>query len=279
MPAAVAIRQNFGWKKDPTDARDRKFSALAPKLKIVSADAEYRIFERTPISDQYDVGSCVANAGCDAFEIIYGLEYPTQPVPQLSRLYAYWIARLLTGDTTRDEGTYLRSLFAQFTKIGVCLETSWPYGPHDMISVHGVPTERVFAPPGLKANMEADSNKFTGYYSIDTVDEARLDNVEAAVRADHPVVFGTALASSFGYADGNTVLRPPANDNEIAGRHAMIVTGVRWVNGRREFYWRNSWGENWGVLGHIWVDQSYMTYSETGDLWVPTRIDPFLAAA
>jgi C1A family cysteine protease len=277
--SAAAVSYRLCCKPDESDERDYKFAALKPALPVSLSNDEHTIAERTPLSDQQDTGTCVANASMDAFEIVYGLEFSDVDPPQLSRLFAYWIARLFTNDTDKDEGTTIRQLLAQLASIGVCLEKTWPFSPHDVLDVRGAKTQRIFAPPSTTAYMEADSNKITGYYRIDSFDNQRLDDIETAVRADHPVVFGTALNTQFMKYDGSfDGFMPPSSGDTITGRHAMIVVGVRTINGRRQFLWRNSW-PGWGKNQHVWVDENYMTYSETRDLWVLTRIDPVKIAA
>src|SRR6185436_12838274 len=99
---------------------DRPFAAIATPLRQVAGSwdlaSEHVIPEYTPISDQGVAGSCVANSWCDMYEVLIGLETPNS-VPQLSRRFAYWIARYLTGDTGKDDGTYLRSMAQQFKNI------------------------------------------------------------------------------------------------------------------------------------------------------------------
>jgi hypothetical protein len=279
MSAAIDLRPVGGYKEDPEDTRDKSFAVLKPALKLVSVEqSDYIIEEKTPLSDQIDTSTCVANASMDAFEILLGIE--GLAVEQLSRLFAYWIGRMVSGGLDIDNGTYIRAVFAQIKSIGVCLEKSWPFQPHDLIDVRGVSTERILAMPGSTAFMEADSNKIDGYYRIASMDQARLDDIETAVRANHPVVFGTGVTKPFQmYRGGGSLISPPASLSDIIGLHAMIVTGVRYRNGRRNFLWRNSWGQFWGDVGHAWVDETYMTFSKTTDLWVPTRINPILAAA
>lgn len=252
---------------DPDSSEDISAAAIMPtlsdKVGTITEDL-YVIPEYTPISDQGNLGSCVGNGSMDALEILMGLENPSSVV-QLSRLHAYYLGRLYTRETNKDEGTHIRAVFYMINKRGVCPESLWPYD--DDKSSGNSP---VFHAPPLDALMTADSNKITSYYRIDAEGQERLDVIELSVRANHPVVFGTVVGSQFMNCRSDAVLGRPQDSK---GRHCIICTGVRRaVTGRREFLIRNSWSERWGDKGHAWLDEAYLDWDETEDLWVPTRM-------
>jgi C1A family cysteine protease len=60
------------------------------------------------------------------------------------------------------------------------------------------------------------------------------------------------------------------------GGHAMIITGVR-INsdGTRDFWVRNSWGESFGIGGHVWFSDKYIAWNQSSDFFVPTRMVDF----
>ncbi len=225
----------------------------------VNQTGDHVIVERTPISNQGRLSSCVANAVADALEIQLGVQDPTSVV-QLSRLHLYYNARSYTHTTDRDEGTEISSAIDSLRTLGVCLEATWPYVEAN-----------VFAQPPLRAYKEGLDNKVLEAYRVAGGPQERCDGVEAAVRANHAIVFATAVDNAYeGYNGGNKVWMPPSS---WAGYHAQIITGVRRnANGGREFLVRNSWGANWGQNGHIWIDESYVGWTETSDLWVVTTV-------
>jgi len=256
------VKTLSGYKFSPPDARDKPFDLIKPALVGLAESAagqEHIIREHTPVSFQGSLGSCVANSVGDLIEIVIGLEDPANVV-QISRLHLYWNARSYTRDTDKDEGTYIRNAIDSLRTLGVCRESTWPYD-----------TSKVFAQPPLEAYKESLDNKIQAYYRIAGMNQSRIDGVEAAVRANHPVTIATAVDNSFlAYRGGGKVWHAPSS---WMGFHAMIVVGVRVSSsGRREFLLRNSWGAGWGDNGHVWVDEDYVGWTQTEDCWVVTRV-------
>lgn len=246
-----------GWLPDPPSEKDYSFGALKPRLAPSTTGDEVILSTPTPVSNQGNLLSCTANVTADALEMLMA---QTGPVVQLSRLFIYYNARNYHGATARDGGTYLRMTFEAVKRLGVCPESMWGYV-----------LANVNQRPSLKAYHAANDNKVTGFYRIATRGDDRLNDIEAALKAGHPVAFGTQVGDDFTTYKGETdkAFQMPSN---FTGRHAMLWCGVRRRAGRREFWVRNSWGPNWGLGGYAWMDESYVTWPQTTDLWVPTRM-------
>jgi hypothetical protein len=256
-----------GWIPDKIDVRDLSFSGTKSNLvKLASNSSDHIITEYTPISNQEQLNSCVGNAVADSIEILIGAS--GKQVQQLSRLFVYWNSRLYTKDTDKDDGTYIRNAFDSIKVFGVCLESTWVYN-----------SSKVFAQPPIKAYKEAYVNKIDSYYKITSSGSMRCDDIELAIRSNHPVVFGTAVTKEFTqYFGGGNKIWKNAN-GDIAGNHAMVITGVRHVNGSRQFLIRNSWSSYWGDTdnpGHTWFEESYLAAPYTMDIWVPTFVPDLL---
>ncbi|WP_428264085.1 C1 family peptidase [Haliangium sp.] len=239
---------------------DRPFAGLAGALRprAGGSTGEHVIPEHTPISDQGQRGTCVANAWMDALEILMGLESPGRVV-QLSRLFVYWTGRVLVGLEKQDRGVFLRAVAHQLRKIGVVEESYLPY--RDSL-------DAVLAPPPLHLYTMASNNRINSFYRIEAQGRQKLDEIELAVRANHPVVSAAPVDQAFlDYRGGGQVMGVPGAS---LGLHAMIIVGVREVAGRRQFLRRNSWGSSWGDDGRAWCDQDYVALDD--DIWVGTRL-------
>ncbi len=251
------------------NAKITQFSAMvSPQYDI------HIIPEFTPISNQGLLNSCVGNAVADCFEILKGLEDPAQ-VQQISRLFLYYDARNYTGETNVDNGCYIHNALNSLTKLGACREIMWEYNINN-----------VFVQPPLEAYREASDNTISSFFQITATGADRINQIELAIRANHPVIFGTRVSSEFqNYNNGtDKVFSIPTDD---VGGHAMIIVGVRTnAAGQKEFYVRNSWGNTFGLQGvnaigqsesgHCWVSADYMAWAQTNDIFVATRMPNLL---
>lgn len=249
--------------------KDRPMSLISTALKQKAGPKSSRthiIHEFTPVSSQGSIGSCAANAWCDMMEILDGLD-GNDKVEQLSRLFLYWISRSYTNDTDRDAGTYLRSAGHQLKNIGVVEEKYYPY--EDI-------QNKVFKSPELDLYTMASNNRLTGFYKPGSLNpDSLLGELELAIRANHPFVFGTPVTDKFqDYRGDGTVFGSPKIGDNILGNHAMICTGVGYDGEKRWWLWRNSWGSGWGDKGHVKVNDEYILACR--DFWVGTKMGEFI---
>ncbi len=246
------------WSEKDYDFEQAKAS-LEQISKFEGLYSEHVIPEFTPVSDQLNIGACASNAVIDMFEILDGLE-GTDTVEQMARLWLYWLARYYVGDTDKDEGSYIRANMHQLRKVGAVLEADFPYEHANLF------------PKRVEADLYtmASNNRIESFYRLMSAGKQRADEVELAVRTNHPVVFGTGVNQAFTkYRGGGQVWPPP---DSIEGYHAMLIVGVRYQGGQRQFLLRNSWSKAWGDNGHVWVSEEYITWLKSHDFWVGTKM-------
>jgi C1A family cysteine protease len=201
--------------------------------------------EYTPISSQGGIGTCVANAMCDGLEILQGLFYGPDGVVQLSRLALYYWSRCRHQGQHEDEGTFPEEAAQQLLHLGVLRESSWPYD-EDKVNV---------APPGHKI-IEASNNRIMGAHTLVETGEDLADACEKILRSGNVVVPSLRITRE-NFQNPSGVIEEAKGD--VWGNHAVLITGVRILHsGKREFRIRNSWGEDWGDGGRVYVSEGYL---------------------
>lgn len=276
----------FGWVEDPPKSSDYVFKRgvytpseipeLFPRLKA-SHSGDVDLSNHSTESNQYRANSCGGNATADAVEVLNSVE--GRPHVQLSRLFVYTMSRNFMdmdydgrSDINRDEGTYLRLCLEVLSKFGICREDldisqgGWPYEIDRLGRV-----KRLYRLPTLKAMRAATGHRIHSYYRIVSTGQDRLDEVLAALRSNHPVIFGTLVNQSFVDLRNSGPVGPP--EGATKGGHAMIILG--YISGKG-FLVKNSWGREWADSGFCFMTPEYIAWSKTSDLWVPTRGVTFL---
>lgn len=269
------MAQVYGYLKDPRFssapdgtnidliAQDKQFPELAARLKATTA-GDIDLSKYCIAMNQYALSSCVGNGTVEALEMLENIAHEGIPGYQptvLSRLFIYNGAREQEGTLDKDEGTHVRTAFNVLATLGVCTEQLWPYDD-----------TKVFTSPSFLAQRQALGHKIHAAYRIETQGDQRLQDIVTALRAKHPVVFGTTVTKAFESLDTSSgpVGTPGASD-PIAGGHCMVVAG--YIGGL--FVIKNSWGTDWGNGGFAYFTPDYMAWAGTDDLWVPTLAPTF----
>lgn len=212
----------------------------------------------TPVEDQGDTNSCVANATAGAFE--YLIKQHTGSNYDVSRMFIYYNARELEGDDIEDEGTAIHDAVAGLKRFGVCAERTWPFDEH-----------RVNAKPHANAYDEADEAMVDQLEQVPT----ELDAWRHCLAEGRPIIFGAVLYDSFDKARKGKV--PMPTDRETTrgkhGRHAMLCVGYSDTD--QLFIVRNSWGSKWGDDGYCYIPYEYLMNEDynSGDSWVIRHVN------
>lgn len=232
--------QRYGWKKDGLDHRDFRLSppsataVLPPKVDLRG--------QCPPVYDQGQLGSCTANAVCGALEFDLLKQNLEDFMP--SRLFNYFEARHLEGDTRDDNGAQLRDAMKAIANVGVCSEKEWPY------------TESMFAViPPETAYDAAKENKAVQYMRVNQ----DLNHLKACLADGFPFVMGINVFEDFEsqeVAETGLVPMPGPKESAIGG-HAVMVVG--YDDGLGCFHVRNSWGPDWGLGGYFDIPYEYVT--------------------
>ena len=232
-----------------------------------------------PIQNQWNLGSCTANAcAClfDAHLIAHGV-LTVRP----SRLFIYYYARILGGqDLKADDGASIRNGMKSMAQYGVPPEITWGYIP----SMHTV------EPPAIVRAI-AEKHQMLRYVALVEPDDIcqpdLLNQIRIQLHAGRPIVFGTYVYKGIETVSlGNPNIPFPVAGEAPIGAHAMVIVGYdnsRKITNPKDgkstygaFLVRNSWGSLWGELGYCWMPYKYLVSKDNKqmfDLWVLLEIE------
>ena len=203
----------------------------------------------SPVDDQYDLGSCTANAIVNAYELLVNQLRPAESV-ELSRLFVYYNAREADGDVNSDNGTFIQNGLKAVQNFGICTEELWPYD-----------ITQFTVCPNYWCYQDAKSRKISKYERIPDV-----SSMTDALNNNKPVTFGIAIYDEFDRVDSkNSVVPLPDENSKKSGGHAMCMVG--YDLDRRLFLAKNSFGTAWGDQGYCWIPFDYIE-QEGYDMWV-----------
>ncbi|WP_411765998.1 C1 family peptidase [Winogradskyella sp. A3E31] len=202
-----------------------------------------------PVGNQGRQGSCVSWAityYLKSFQerIESGLPYSADRL--MSPAYTY--NQLSQGIC---EETALQSTLEILKQKGAVSIESFPYLDY---SCNIQPTE--------SQNIEAESNKITDYEYLSG--ENMVLEMKTLISNQTPIIISAFLDSEFGIVDeyGLTAYREHTVDYSVQGGcHAMLVIG--YSDEFNAFKVVNSWGEDWGDDGYIWID--YLAFDNVID--------------
>lgn len=207
----------------------------------------------SPVENQYDVGSCSSQSTISNLEFLK-IRDGKQHI-DLSRMFLYYNARLITNSTNLDDGSEIRANFEALKLYGVCSEKTYPYD-----------VSRTFMRPYLAAYREAFANRIHQYYRLEGSGERRHEEILKCLKSCHPVVFGMQVYESFRHI--KSVMLEPKHDEKLLGGHAMLIVGVDLS--QKVYIVRNSWGVNFAQNGYFYLPFYLLEKYATYEFWTAT---------
>lgn len=222
-----------------------------------------------PTKNQGQISGCASFSTTTALEILNALS--THAFEPLSPYFVYYNARVMDNDVGSDAGSYIHNNFSSLQSIGTCGLAMWKSDP-----------KRIFDTPSILAYKEANDNTISTFRNISSSGSDRLGDVEAAIRANLPVVWGTAVGQDFeDYSGSNNVVFNPPSDKDVKGMHATTLVGVRQDGSDRDYLLLNSWDSSWGLTengkgGFCWVSSDYLLNHNSSDFFVAESMTSLL---
>ncbi|MES2148578.1 MAG: DUF4214 domain-containing protein [Pseudomonadota bacterium] len=185
-----------------------------------------------PIRDQQSLGACMSFAICDTIDTI--MRQAGHAVAPLSTLGLYQQTLIAQGTPNIDYGSIPIVAMQVARDVGIGLESEWPY---DVTKL----TEP--APPGAVLHVEAYSEG-----NIYQNGNAVQSDLRTMLSQGKPVIMVFKVHPFFFYETGPLGEQVNQGDGEIAGLHAVELTGVNAL--ARYDVVRNQWTQFWGDNGY-----------------------------
>lgn len=268
----------MGWLPDYPDMRDygpdhELIKPLLEKTKIPALDPNKQLPTSadiskwcTPVRNQGDIGSCTAHAAGALVEYFenkaFGKYFDASP------LFLYKVSRNLL-DWKEDTGMYCRTMLGALVAFGVPPEKYWPY------EISEYNTE-----PSAFCYSLAQNYQTTRYFRLDTPGLSPQDLLSRAkeyLSVGIPFMFGFTVYKSYKQSKPTGKIPFPSGSESISGTHCIMAVGyddsiqiTNNVSGQTTvgaIYFKNSWGESWGINGFGWLPYDYITNGLAEDFW------------
>lgn len=241
----------FGWVKDKEDIRDLKYTPVFSEN--TTLPTTFSLETNMPeVLDQGQLGSCTANAICNAVrKLAIDEKIDTRA---RSRLFLYYNEREMEGNVSEDSGAQIRDGIRSVNDLGICYEETWPYD-----------ISQFATKPNTESYTEGLQHRSVKYQRVS---QAEAD-IKHALFSGYPVIFGfTVYESIRNPSVGKSGIVPyPKKSESVLGGHAIILTG--WNDKNRLFQFENSWGTSWGDKGYGYLPYKYVLDSNMcSDFWI-----------
>lgn len=204
-----------------------------------------------PVEQQGRLNSCVAHAATSAIEATLG-------VSDLSRLFVYYISRLMANQQGYDCGSQPRNAMKAIAKYGAPLELYWPYD-----------ATKVLVAPSVEAYNAGVSltSRIKAYQTVTS-----LAAMKTALSQGLPVMFGFMVPDTHGTIAKSTGVQPMyTSTTKWIGRHVVLAVGFDDATGT--VLCRNSFGTTFGSGGYYtmpyeWFAAGSWSAGRVYDAWV-----------
>lgn len=253
----VIADRGFGWRPEFPDVRDYRIARLLGPGAPPPPDSFSFRKDQSPVRNQGAIGSCVGMSTAGAVECLRRKdldEYSTIYSP----IFLYYEARKLQGWVDVDSGCYIRDAVKTAQKVGVAVESHWPYRE-----------DRFTDSPSSTAYEGATRWKLGAYFRCDTGPD-----ILKALEQGYPVVGGFVCYSNMftREVDRTGIVPLPGAEDYVLGGHAVLFTG--WDKERKLVEFKNSWGPEWGDGGYGWLPYRYIDdRNMSDDFWCLTEED------
>jgi C1A family cysteine protease len=208
------------------------------------------------VENQFQFGSCTANAGVSALELMYkqkGVEV------DLSRLYLYYWTRRL-GGITADTGAYPRDIGKALKEYGTTYEINYPYTADNLNKEP--PADIVSAAAKFKIESYERLYAIGGTLKLLQIKNALAQGIPVLINFE---VF-QGVFNLIGPWKNHSWNYVPSGTNPSQGWHEVLCIGYDDVSQR--LLCENSWGPGWGDGGFFGIPYDMVDEPQFGEMWI-----------
>ena len=204
-----------------------------------------------PIGDQEEYGTCVAWASGYYYRTYLrakALDLTKNELRQADNQFSpkdlFWA---LDYEDKPDgcDGTYISSALEKMKTRGIATLATVPYKNVDDGNCYNTPPN--------SWTQEANNYKIKEWQLIDVSNPI---SIKRYLSNGMPIVFGANVSYNFMKWKGNGIFKWDSQGDWFMGGHAMVICGFD--DEKNAFRVVNSWGDDWGDNGYIWIDYSLM---------------------
>lgn len=206
----------------------------------------------SPVRNQQDEGTCVAFASVVGVkEYFDSKEY--KKLQELSPRFVYNLCKKFDG-APDEEGTYPRIAMKVLLNYGVCLESFWPYKPHQTDT------------PKKNADTNAKIYRIKAYARLKSLIE-----MKRSLLVNGPFMAGVEVFESWfnKKVENSGIIPMPKDSEEMVGGHAICIAG--YDDSTQTFKFKNSWGVKWADKGYGYIPYDYIK-KYCSDAWSGTDL-------
>ncbi|MBI2653534.1 C1 family peptidase [Candidatus Woesearchaeota archaeon] len=230
----------------------------------------WRFFRQ--VKNQLSLGACTAFASCSIYEykhnrFVYAASITEVPQDKiivdqrmdLGELFHYYNVRpnpkVMTGSHISVACRMFRA-----DKFGVCLDEYWPYARYPELWDQK-PSEKAYA----NAKNQVIFDKVHVLSREGSLEEMKK-RIIRTLMDELPIVIVIQPRVNFHLAKGREYIGSDEGTSKVAGLHAIAIVGYHKNYKTKDgsdvgevFKIRNSWGEEWGYGGWLFMDVNYLT--------------------
>ena len=206
---------SMGWKPHTEASRlALKNARPAPAKRTTRRPRKFSLYHLCVILDQLALGSCTAQAAAQVIRMACAAAGVADPV-LISRLLAYFMARVRAGEQEIDAGSQVGTVFDVLADGGCWPEWAWKY---DI-------TRFATMPDTMAINLGYDSRGTIGldYSEVTGYGDELIENILDTVADIHGIAFGSEVNTD--YADGPTGIIHVNPTATVVGGHAQTIIG------------------------------------------------------